>query len=103
MAAQSDHQRLDQRSIALHAAVRDLVVAKPEVINIALANLDHWEQSSPGPWIDAWRELLLGPRRRLLELLVEDSQQAQWLRQSSPFAGVLDQATRRRIYESHAA
>lgn len=102
-ATSSDHRRLDQRSISLHRAIAELIQRDPGVVMRALANLQRWERTSPGPWIPQWRALLLGPRDKLLRILVEDSEDAARLRQSSPFAGALPLDERRRIYESHAA
>jgi hypothetical protein len=99
----SDHHRLDQRSLALHRAVSDIIRRDPAVVERALGNLARWETTSPGPWIEAWRALLLGSRDELLAFLVERSERADRLRQSSPFAGVLSPLERRRIYESYAA
>lgn len=99
----NDHTRLDLRSLALHAAVAEIVRRNPGVIEKALQNLSRWESSAPGPWIGEWRAILLRPREELLSFLVERSERADRLRQSSPFAGVLSQSERRRIYESYAA
>jgi len=99
----SDHRRLELRSLALHRAVADMLRREPLAIERALSNLARWETSVQGSWISEWRELLLGPRERLLTFLTEQSERADRLRQSSPFAGVLPASVRRRIYESHAA
>jgi len=98
-----DHRLLDQRSLALHQAVSETIQRDPSAIERALRNLARWEATAPGPWIGEWRSLLLGSRVELLALLVERSERADRLRQSSPFAGVLSPLERRRIYESFAA
>jgi hypothetical protein len=46
----------------------------------------------------AWSELLNGPVERLLEMLVDPSEAATELRHVSPFAGIVDMATRERIW-----
>lgn len=103
MSISNDHRRLDQRSLALHLAVAERIGRDSTIIDRALRNLARWETSAPGPWIPEWRILLQGPRNELLEFMVERSERADRLRQSSPFAGVLSPLERRRIYESHAA
>lgn len=99
----NDHCRLDQRSLAMHQAVAEKIRRDPAIIQHALSNLERWETSAPGPWITEWRSLLEGNRDDLLGVLVEQSERADRLRQSSPFAGVLSPMERRRIHESHAA
>lgn len=99
----SDHRRLDQRSLALHSAVADVIRRNPHAIARALSNLARWEKTLDGSWIGEWRALLLGPRDALLSFLTERSERADQLRQSSPFTGVLSATERKRIYESHAA
>ena len=49
-----------------------------------------------------WLDLLESCRvEQVFELLVEDSENARRLRQSTPFAGILTQEERRRILEKH--
>lgn len=48
-------------------------------------------------WLEQWARLLRGPLEQLLDVLVSSSRQARDLRQSTPFAGVLTDAERRRI------
>jgi hypothetical protein len=103
MPIESDHRRLDERSLALHGAVADAIRRDPAAINRALSNLARWEKTLDGSWIAEWRTLLLGPQDALLAFLTERSERADRLRQSSPFTGVLSPAQRRRIHESHAA
>lgn len=99
----SDHIRLDERSLALHRAVGVALRLNPSLLSKVRANLDRWEQTAPGPWITEWRAELDRPLDALLALLESTDERATRMRQSSPFAGVLSQAERRTIYESHAA
>lgn len=103
MPISNDHRRLDQRSLAMHQAVVEKIRRDPAIIEQALRNLARWETSAPGPWIKEWRSLLQGSRDELLGFMVEQSERADRLRQSSPFAGALSPLERRRIHESHAA
>ena len=50
----SDHQRLDERSLALHAAVAAKLQREPALIERARANLSRWRASLNGNWMDAW-------------------------------------------------
>ena len=47
---------------------------------------------------EAWSDLLNGPVGRLLQVLVDPGEAATELRHVSPFAGVVDMATRERIW-----
>jgi hypothetical protein len=49
-------------------------------------------------WLDLLKSSSL---EKVLELLVDDSENARQLRQSTPFAGILTQEERRRIIEKH--
>jgi hypothetical protein len=95
------HQRIDQRSIALHRAIAAKLRANPELIAIARDNLDRWSLVVPRskPYFDAWREILNRPLAEMLELLTDESEQMTALRQATPFAGILEPAERWAIYE----
>ena len=51
----SDHQRLDERSLALHAAVADKLQADPSLVGRANANLSRWRATLNGAWLDESR------------------------------------------------
>ena len=99
----SDHQRLDERSLALHAAVAAKLQRDPALIERARANLSRWRAWLNGNWMDAWQLILDGPLEGVVACLKERSERATRLRQSSPFAGLLTQQERRAIYESFPA
>ena len=94
------HQRVDRRSVALHRAIAEKLRADPAVLKIARDNLDRW--STPGSrsqrYWDAWRDILNRPLPEILDLMVEESERMTELRQSTPFAGVLEPAERWAIY-----
>lgn len=101
---QSDHSRIDERSLALHRLVAAKLRADPDLLRIARDNLRRWRQASDGAssaWQE-WEQLLDGPGDQVERLLVERSERATRLRQSSPFCGILTDSERRRIYESHS-
>ena len=99
----SDHQRLDERSLALHAAVANKLQPGPSLVGRANANLSRWRATLNGVWLDEWQAVLDGSLDGVLALLRERSERATRLRQSSPFAGVLTPEERRAIYESFPA
>lgn len=100
-AAYSGHERIDQRSIALHSAIAEKLAANPELLQIARDNLIHLTQKRgrSQPYWDAWTELIARPLPELLQQLTEDSERMRALRQATPFAGVLSPSERWAIYD----
>src|ERR1039458_7301175 len=70
------HQRIDQRSLALHSAIAEKLRATPALIAIALDNIERWSRagSRSQPYWDAWREILSRPLPEILDLLGEESE-----------------------------
>ena len=98
------HQRIDQRSLALHRAIAEKLRENPALLEIARDNLDRWSRagSRSQPYWDAWREILSRPLPDILDLLGEESERMTALRQATPFAGVLQPAERWAIYAQFA-
>ncbi len=98
------HERIDQRSLAMHRAIASKLEAQPQLLQIAHDNLDRWSKSvaRSQPYWDAWREILKLPLPEILRLIVEDSERMSAMRQTSPFAGVLTPRERWAIYERFA-
>ena len=96
------HDRLEQRSLALHSGVVAKLRQQPELLAIAFDNLERWTKlgSRSQPYLDRWRTILEEPLEVMLALIVEDSADMRELRQSSPFAGVLDPKERWYIYDT---
>jgi hypothetical protein len=101
----SDHTRLDERSLALHQLVAAKVQAAPVLLDRARENLRRWQEASEiaSPAHAEWAQVLASPTRDVVALLVERSERATRLRQSSPFAGILSEEERRAVYESYSA
>ncbi|HSU17874.1 hypothetical protein [Longimicrobium sp.] len=99
------HEWLDERSRALHVRVGEKLRDNPALVSMALANLDRWERQS-GPdraWAE-WREILTSKSiSEIVALLQEDSENANRLRQSSPFAGALTEDERMAVFREYAA
>jgi len=97
----SSHRVLDARSLALHCLIAQKVMADPSLIDIARRNLAAWRKKSAGAephYLEEWQRILARPWSQVAALLTEQSENATRLRQSSPFAGILSTAERRRIY-----
>jgi len=100
----SDHSRLDARSLALHELVARKVLADPALLDKARANVRRWQEShgSPSFALAEWEQILSGPVDQVAKFLVERSEKATRLRQSSPFTGILTEPERLAVYESHS-
>ncbi len=101
----SDHSRLDERSLALHRLIAEKVLADPALLDKARGNVRRWQESHANPSLALaeWERILTGPADQIARFLVERSEKATRLRQSSPFAGILTEPERLAIYESHSA
>ena len=101
------HERIDQRSLALHEAVAARLEAQPQLLEVARANLERWLAAKPAATLREWQRLLDSlPLPQLLQLLRSPEEEEARLRQSSPFAGILSPAERQAIlarYESSRA
>jgi hypothetical protein len=100
----SDHSRLDERSLALHRLVAEKVLADPALLDKARVNVRRWQESDGGPSfaLAEWERILSGPADQVARFLVERSEKATRLRQSSPFTGILTQDERLAVYESNS-
>src|ERR1043166_2437008 len=98
--AMDPHSLHDHRSLEIHRLVAERIRADPGVLDVARKRVAEWQRT---PTMNpkhpmAWSQLLSGPIDRLLEVLVSPSEAATELRHVSPFAGVVDMATRERIW-----
>jgi hypothetical protein len=88
--------------LALHEAVAAKIEARPELLDVARANLARWIGRAPHGALHEWQELLeRTPVADLVTLLRSESETAARLRQSSPFAGLLTPQERQAILRRH--
>lgn len=106
----SDHQGIEERSIALHRAIVERIRRDPRLMEIARANLYRLEQrflnagETPPGWLLEWKAILQNLSLDELEaVLVSPGEEARRLRQSSPFSGILTPRERWEIYEAFSA
>jgi hypothetical protein len=94
------HDRLENRSLALHRAIAAKLRQHPKMLAIAGKNLNRWEEmgSRSQPYWDVWRNILARPLEEILTVIVQDTPRMAELRQSSPFAGILEPKERWHIY-----
>lgn len=93
------HEVAEERSLALHREVARRLREKPELLERARGRVARWRREGgvSGPWADAWSEVLAGTLEEIVGALTDPGRRGRDLRQTSPFAGALDSATRWRI------
>ena len=99
------HAELDERALALARAVAERIRTDPGIIERANLYLDTrmisaspGEQRALGEWKRVFRTMTVP---RLRRFLIEKSERATRLRQSSPFAGVLSSDEREVLIAAH--
>jgi hypothetical protein len=96
------HRWIEQRSLALHEAVAAKLEVRPELVDVARANLRRWlATSDAGDLREWWVILQEAPMPALLALLRSPDERGARLRQSSPFAGVLTPLERQAIFDAY--
>ncbi|MEW6184650.1 MAG: hypothetical protein AB1585_02795 [Thermodesulfobacteriota bacterium] len=99
-----NHFQIEERSLALHQAVASKIRRNPALLNTAKQNLERWisDQGNTHYWSE-WRTIFEQSLEEVLDFLVSREEKAVWLRQSSPFCGILTPLERWKIYESFTA
>lgn len=92
-----NHAAIDEVSQALAREVAARVRLRPELLGVARDNLSHWSRQNAGSksllrCYAEWEAILARPVGEISDLLVAQTDDAQRLRQNSPFAGVLSPA-----------
>lgn len=88
------HEVHDQVSLELARRVAAGLSKHPEWLEVARANLERWSrrnQDAPAllRCYKEWQQLLSRPVEEVIAVLTAENEEAQRLRQNSPFAGVL--------------
>jgi hypothetical protein len=97
----SDHQRLDARSLAMHCQIARKLLVDPALCAQARDTLARWRSNAPHPlprYFVEWASILKRCPEEIAGFIVGQGEDAQRLRQSSPFAGLLSPAERALIY-----
>jgi hypothetical protein len=102
-----DHRKIEERSLALHRAIARRVRQDPKHLEAVRKRLaddvrSGKYSSSVVAAMEEWLEILnRSSRAEVLKLLVDKSEEAKRLRQSSPFVGILNQEERLRIFRRY--
>lgn len=102
----SSHRLLEARSLAMHAVIARKIEHDPTLLAIAHRNIERWSarwKDAPPAWLKEWQEVLTQPWWHIAAVITEPSEHGARVRQSSPFAGVLTNEERWRIYEAFRA
>lgn len=105
-ATYSSHRLLEARSLAMHAVIARKIERDPRLLQIARNNVERWniQQRADAPaWLSEWRQILEQPWENIAALITEPSENGARLRQSTPFAGILTNQERWRIYAAFRA
>jgi hypothetical protein len=93
------HELAMERSLAFHREIADRLLRDPAILNRARDRVRSWAADFPErPFVKRWASILEGSPESVAAFLVERTELAQELRQSSPFAGVLSPAERWRLW-----
>jgi hypothetical protein len=98
------HRLAEERSVEYHRVVADRLHHRPGVLDDARRRVHDWltaarENRSPAPeYAQRWSAVLAGEPSDIAAFLVERSDLADELRQSSPFAGSLEPRERWKIW-----
>ena len=100
------HRIIEARSLAMHCLIARKIEADRRLLGAARRNLEKWiaryGDGVPRA-LGEWREILDRPWPEIAAVITGTDESAVRLRQSSPFAGVLTPAERRRVYEAFRA
>jgi hypothetical protein len=94
------HRLAEQRSVAYHSVIAERLQRDPEVLDSARRRVGAWMSAGTDApfYARKWAEILAGDISSIAAFLVERSELADELRQSSPFAGALEPRERWRIW-----
>jgi len=94
------HRLAEERSVAYHTAIAERLRHQPEVLERARQRVEEWLKSGESApfYARKWAEILARDVSSITAFLVERSELADELRQSSPFAGALHPQERWRIW-----
>lgn len=98
--------RDQERSLWLHQALLGELLSQPiETLDMARENIMKWRESHRADgmtvrYLDEWSEIIDSGLDRVVETITSRAPQACELRQNSPFAGVLPDATRIQVLKS---
>lgn len=88
-------------SLSLHQLVVVRLGSNPLLMEKAKSNLQNWLEKTPNvsAWLE-WKEILeTKSLEEILEIIIDETDEGQRLRSSSPFAGLVTSEERRAVIE----
>jgi hypothetical protein len=106
--AASDHERLDARSLVLHALIAGRLLANPALVGSkVLPTISRFKKIHAGtgamPLLDTWERAAAAGLEEVTRLCLDPSERGNQLRQASPMTGLLLPRERRWVYDAFAA
>ena len=94
------HRLAEERSVAYHRVIAERLRDRPEILESARRRVQGWLSArADAPfYARKWAEILAGDAASIASFLVERTELADELRQSSPFAGALRPRERWQIW-----
>ena len=92
------HKFYDDRSLTLHRLIAIRLRENPEILDKGKETLERWKRASPNKSTDdEWTEILASDVESIIAAIVDDTDEGQRIRQSSPLMCVLKYAERNAI------
>jgi hypothetical protein len=95
------HRIIEARSLAMHCLAAQKIMLDPALLAEVRRTLDTWRErygkDTPRA-LDEWAAILRRPWPQIAAFITDPGEHATRLRQSTPFAGVLGERERKRIY-----
>ena len=95
------HPEIDKAILERHKLTVAKIDEDPSLVEIAVQNLERWralDPERPKPWNIEWMDIIKSkPWSEIREMLLEDSEEGQRLRSSSPFGGILTEEERNSV------
>ena len=91
----------DQRTLAFHRKAAEILDQYPERLADVHLVLDNWlkqENTQAGEWAKRWKQLIHGLNaKEVAKLILDEGEQADFYRKSSPFSTLLSESDRLEI------
>ena len=99
------HPHIDRRMLALARLVAERIDRNPDLLQVAVNNLERWSRMHKDGLSVAsaeWKKLIERHNwPEIRAMLVEDNDEGQRLRSSSPFTGIVSEAEWKAIVKAH--
>jgi hypothetical protein len=101
----TSHADIDRRNLAMARAIAARIDADPERTGLthARAVCARWVAKGVGPAAEEWQRILAGAWEHVREVLLDESEEGDRLRQNSPFCGILSSRERWTFYRREGA